>query len=558
MVISMLSLSLTWLIAVLLGNAFWLTNDDLTMIQMASGAYTGSPSSQLGFVHSIIGLPISFLYALTDQIPWYLIAQAFSIIISFVLLSQLLVRSLFLGWLFVSIAVTAWIALNPNFTITAIIAAGVGVLLSFNSVRQGGFPFAGLSLFVVGTMWRQDSALLALLMLAPFLIFALRNNSTWINSGRKILYLLTLPFAALLLSRLRSLCFYSDYCSTWGNYLSTQSLAGTFHTRTRGELLVSLGEPSNLWSDSITRLFINFSYPDSAVYSLSNLQVVDQSFPTFLQYPGSSPISLINLVMAGLSDFWLLLLGAATLSLLPVVIQTANRVPFILKGISTLLWPVSILVALSLLRVTFAIYFGVAVLIVSGWFLLSTWKLRDEPASSHRRYWWPSQFLGLVVITSWLFLGPISVLSTSTHAEQMWLQGRNFQENLRQVVGTTPAFGQGNLADYFQGNPYLSNNPTKDYPILLSGWPVFSPPFSERKDRLGFTDVIEDLRNSVADASPKAMFIGSGSNALDLAQVMTETDKQGRTFTAIDRGLLTDPSDIFVGQISAWTFEPSN
>ena len=64
-------------------------SDDFIMEMVVSGAYTGSPSSFIMFMHPMIGIVLSMLYTFIATINWYFIFQIAVIFTSLCIISYL-------------------------------------------------------------------------------------------------------------------------------------------------------------------------------------------------------------------------------------------------------------------------------------------------------------------------------------------------------------------------------------------------------------------------------------------------------------------------------------
>lgn len=63
---------------------FFETNDDKCITEILSGVLTGEPEARVGYVSYPLALPISLLYRVTDEVPWYGLFLIFSQVLAYV------------------------------------------------------------------------------------------------------------------------------------------------------------------------------------------------------------------------------------------------------------------------------------------------------------------------------------------------------------------------------------------------------------------------------------------------------------------------------------------
>ncbi|PZX47658.1 hypothetical protein [Algoriphagus chordae] len=159
-------------------------NDDVIMMWLVSGAYTGEPESYVVFIHPILSWVFSKLYTLSPSIPWYPLTWFMIIYLSYLALILSLsqtnmgfngknILSLFCLCLFLHFA------LFLQFTIVSGIAGITGfILLSFSiSTKTKGLYLFSIVLFIFSILIRWESFILISLGLGfYFLIFKTFNG----------------------------------------------------------------------------------------------------------------------------------------------------------------------------------------------------------------------------------------------------------------------------------------------------------------------------------------------------------------------------------------------
>ena len=117
-------------------------NDDITMLLLASGKYSGTPDAHLFNINYLLGLLICFCYSITQKIEWYSVFFASIHIISIsVILKYFLIdkKDSIVFKLLISLIILlfeAFFITNFQFTTTSTLAciAAVLLLLEYNKL----------------------------------------------------------------------------------------------------------------------------------------------------------------------------------------------------------------------------------------------------------------------------------------------------------------------------------------------------------------------------------------------------------------------------------------
>lgn len=162
------------------------TNDDLALMALADGTFTGQHESQLIFTSPLIGGLLVVLYSLVPDFNWYVYLQLVLVFSSFSALfaaTRSLRRSLLDGLVVIAIALYALpkFILPLQFTSTSVLATFAGIVVTFSRHSQTRFlqAVAGGCLILGGVSLRPEAGLLSLALFVPPL-FMLR---TWPPTG---------------------------------------------------------------------------------------------------------------------------------------------------------------------------------------------------------------------------------------------------------------------------------------------------------------------------------------------------------------------------------------
>ncbi|MCU0401313.1 MAG: hypothetical protein MUE75_09945, partial [Algoriphagus sp.] len=149
-------------------------NDDVVMMWLVSGAYTGEPESYAVFIHPLLSWSFAKLYTAYPIISWYESVWFLSIYVSFVLLvfsiskteSHLYFKSLLA---FFSLIVSVHFGIFPQFTLIAGFATFSANVVLINE-RLNAARWIAFILLSFGIMIRWESSLLIALGLVFYLV----------------------------------------------------------------------------------------------------------------------------------------------------------------------------------------------------------------------------------------------------------------------------------------------------------------------------------------------------------------------------------------------------
>lgn len=122
---------LFFMLAMIFCDTKYEVSDDFVMATIMSGAYGDSPNPQLIFVNTLLGYLLLPFYMVWPDISWYFIFQLTLCLISFILITYLLLEKLdkHVALLFIVLFLTAFsddVYILPQFTKTAVLAVMAG------------------------------------------------------------------------------------------------------------------------------------------------------------------------------------------------------------------------------------------------------------------------------------------------------------------------------------------------------------------------------------------------------------------------------------------------
>ena len=179
------------------------SNDDVVMLMISSGAYSGTPDYHLVFINVIYGLLLKLLYFNLTGFEWYTVLFCLLHIISFSLIFWIYSKRITTAFgqlllLLLLLVLQVRFIVGLQFTTTAAIVACAGLALYFE--RGKNFKFIGLFLFLVASLIRFEAAMLCFGVYAPVMLFPLsgriRSKRQLLNTGLILSAILVLPVLA--------------------------------------------------------------------------------------------------------------------------------------------------------------------------------------------------------------------------------------------------------------------------------------------------------------------------------------------------------------------------
>lgn len=179
------------------------TNDDVVMLMISSGAYSGTPDFHLVFINVIYGFLLKGLYFILPGLEWYTILFCLLHIISFSIILWVYSKRITTAFgqlllLLLLLVLQARFIVGFQFTTTAAIVACAGLSLYFERGKK--VKILGLFLFLIGSLIRFEAAMLCFGVYAPVIMFPLsgriRSKRQFLNTGLILFAILVLPVLA--------------------------------------------------------------------------------------------------------------------------------------------------------------------------------------------------------------------------------------------------------------------------------------------------------------------------------------------------------------------------
>jgi hypothetical protein len=177
------------------------TNDDLSMLFLSSGIFSGSAENYLVFINIIYGSILKFLYLNINGVQWYSVLFALIHIISMGVLFQEInnfffnARNILFAYFFM-FCINVYLLLNFQFTTTAGISCLAGFVLLFR--KNFNYNLLGIILLVISSLIRFDVTGQVLLTASAFLFIELNFKN--LSSNFKNKFYIFFSISALFIS----------------------------------------------------------------------------------------------------------------------------------------------------------------------------------------------------------------------------------------------------------------------------------------------------------------------------------------------------------------------
>lgn len=244
-------------------------NDDVIMLLLASGEYTGTPQPNLVFINYIYGYFLIFLYNFNLGIEWYTVVFSLIHIISLTIISwhiseKSIGKVYQILFLLIFYVVETRLILHFQFTTTAALCATAGIVLL--SCDKNYTKIAGSSLFIVSSLIRFEVAIMILLIASPFFFEIFIRNSR-LTCNKTIIYLIiALTFSFMFKYNDRQM--YSSE-ETWNYYFKYNKLRGQINDNPNAGTIVN-SLPKGI-SRTDYYLLLSF-FPDGQIMDLKKIE----------------------------------------------------------------------------------------------------------------------------------------------------------------------------------------------------------------------------------------------------------------------------------------------
>lgn len=515
------------LVAVFVGEPRWLVNDDLAMSWFASGSFTGTPRGHLVFVGRPLGIPIARLYTLTDAVAWYTLVMVGSVGVALWTVGQVAGanRRLQIGWTAVALPSMFWAAQTPNFTVTAVVccAGGAMAIVVGTARRCDAVAWSGPLLVALGYTWRSEAIVVTLLLLTIPLGLA---AGTLLRSRDRMVRLAWLGSAALVLTfashtvTVSCLGTSASACAAWEEYDEYNGIRGSFQGAPRLEGLGGVAGPALGWTPAAFDLFSRFATLDDPVFGLDAMRAADDAVPPPRVLTTDRLDTRIETMRSSLGRFlpWLLLWAAAIV--IPAIWSEPWRRRAVLFVVLAATMPATLLLVSSI-RLPPPIVAGVVVSFGLG--LVGVAALpRPDTGRRHRfavREPRPAMVAAAMVATCLVtVLAPTGVLEQRSTARALRTSASLFADAFSSAAEDRLVVAEGTVANFVVADPYDARDTTAG--LLIGGWPVFSPHWYERKERLGFPDDL--YGHLLSDGDDRVYFMALAGNAQTTADFLVE------------------------------------
>jgi len=500
-------------------------NDDVWMADVAAGQYLNNPNSNLVFINQPMSGVLSSLYNIDRDIPWYAItlfgATTFPIMVTLWLLlrdKNLLGKQSKLIVTLSSFLLLPSLLLKMTYTTASVSLAVFAVVISLywlrNRTNHTLLPLLTIVFSIVFSYGlRRDSLVMVAVLAIPSIALILFSGVY-----KRVMLLMFVSLSSFVgVTTLNSVLLSDDLKS----YVAFNDLRGQIHGTSKiSDIANNASDQSvvnmlaeNNWTINDLHLFNAWYFDDPAVFisdKVQNLLDVD------VGRKAESWADSWQTVLSQISVLMLLLVAALTMLLdrrLPVRIYTVFIVGWCLI--------VSTVIARQRFpdRISISIVLAAVFLIATTPYLTGSLSAtdRDQPTKSA-----PFLLGGLNIFLSiFMTMSFWSIFSPNRISDENRSLSGALEAQIRHLEdidknGTFVAVGGGIL---FQGqDPFRTESIHSRLKILGLGWPIYSPPYEERKRQLGLNShLVESI------VSSKDVYVIASQGAVDLLALYLET-----------------------------------
>lgn len=259
------------------------TNDDVVMLMISSGVYSGTPDFHLVFINVVYGFLVKSLYTIMPGLEWYTILFCLLHIISFSLVFWVYSKRITKAFgqvllLLLLLVLQSRFIIGLQFTTTAAIIACAGLSLYFERGKL--IKVWGLVLFLIGSLIRFEAAMLCLGVFAPVMMFPLsgriRSKRQFLQTGLILLFILILPVTAQIFNRQ---VYTQDL--EWRYYFKYNRVRGALNDNPNFGKLVATESTCSIAEIDDLKNLANF-IPDPSVLDLETITVLKKALDTTL------------------------------------------------------------------------------------------------------------------------------------------------------------------------------------------------------------------------------------------------------------------------------------
>ncbi len=256
-------------------------NDDVVMMMISSGLYTGEPSENVVFMSNAVGYVLKYLYSFSAGVPWYGAFMYFCHIVSSTVIAICLMdfrrRGAKLLLFSLCIIGVFWaVLMNISFTSASLTLLAAGWVLYF-SPRYKMSKIISMVFLLLGGLVREQCLYFSVVLVLPLIVWRqFFPDGPKVSKGSLILVLIML--AATKASHTMSGApipkefNYREFNIERGKLHGTPQLTWTSETQ---KIMSRVG-----WSKNDFWIFKKWMFTDKKVYSVEKLRFLNKNLPT--------------------------------------------------------------------------------------------------------------------------------------------------------------------------------------------------------------------------------------------------------------------------------------
>ena len=478
-------------------------NDDEFFEQLVSGFFTGYPES---FTHIapaspqwFFGFLISRLYLINNDVSWYYLFLAFSVVISLICINFLVWINNFIKPIFkLSISLLNFYALfwyvsSPTYTSASFFIAFAGIYIFVhkivNNLKGYKFEFISSLFLILSISIRSESFLAGLILLLPILIAILLFNRKNFKQNIKSLSVIITPVLFIVFINYASDQYYFSK-SNWKIYQEFNTARYKIQDNEL-ERFISDNLNKTNWSQVKFKLFDSYNFVDFNSYTGSELNSLIKQVNFEESKISINFNDLLKRWKAYTLYFYMIFAASIILilySILNLLTQNHKFQKILIDFIWFLLfigtWIVFILYISIFLRLPERVVFPIISSLIYGIVLFEFRNKIYVQNNNEKIFLKIFQYVSILLIFLCVQIdfNKMYELRKNPAYVSFWSEQKN---SLLQINNGKILIGNASQVKSIWSNPYIINEEIRRLNFLPLGWYSFSPYWNKRAEIMG-------------------------------------------------------------------------
>lgn len=478
-------------------------NDDEFFEQLVSGFFTGYPEAYTHIAPAspqwFFGFLISRLYLINNNVSWYYLFLAFSVVISLICINYLVWINNFIKPIYklsiflLNFYALFWYVSSPTYTSASFFIAFAGIYIFVhklvNNLKGYKFEFISSLFLVLSISIRSESFLAGIILLLPIMISILLFNRKNFKQNIKSLFVLIAPVLFIVFINYASDQYYFSK-SNWKIYQEFNTARYKIQDNEL-ERFISDNINKTNWSQVKFKLFDSYNFVDFNSFSGSELNSLIEQINFKESKITINFNDLLNRWKAFALYFYMIFAAALVLIFYSILnLSTQNHkfqkklIDFIWYYLFISTWIVFILYISIFLRLPERVVFPIISSLIYGIVLFEFRNKTYAQNNNEKIFLKIFQYLSIVLIfiSVQIDFNKMYELRKNPAYVSFWSEQKN---SLLQINSGKILIGNASQVKSLWSNPYIINEEIRRLNFLPLGWYSFSPYWNKRAEIIG-------------------------------------------------------------------------